>query len=406
MGGLERIAVDRPARTGWRACEAGNGIPIARILNFRKESARHAKQTASRVATMSEIRHVCETCGRKYGFSASDADDQASFCSRRCERPLREIQLGAPPDRNAVHVGGSADDQTVVGKDNLPRSEVCTGLRLAETENHTMHRAAPSNSLGEMQRDQVSTAVDQVEGLEKAFMLSTGLQKRGRKRKQESRADELRLKLIAWKAIPESLRPSLRALAAETRVSHQLLSFFLKDLEEWQFRDRYRKAKERALEKAKQISARAATENRDMTMRECLDVIVVPGELDQIEDMRQRAKRGPLHRLEFKILELWAKQGFTVAQELLLKRAQIGVKPRKRFEEIVRETPRIEDETSVAWIRRIWDECKKYETNCPSVLDEELLQRLSRPKRKVGTSNLPVKIRKLDKPFRFRQTCF
>jgi hypothetical protein len=36
---------------------------------------------------------------------------------------------------------------------------------------------------------------------------------RGRKTKQESRSAELRQRLIAWKQTPESLRPSLRALA-------------------------------------------------------------------------------------------------------------------------------------------------------------------------------------------------
>lgn len=54
-----------------------------------------------------------------------------------------------------------------------------------------------------------------------------------------------------------------------------------------------------------------------------------------------------------------------------------GVKKRKRFAEIVKETERIEGETSVAWVRRIWDECEKYETKCPDVITEELLVRLS-----------------------------
>jgi len=36
---------------------------------------------------------------------------------------------------------------------------------------------------------------------------------RGRKPKEESRAEELRQALLAWKQTPEDLRPSLRALA-------------------------------------------------------------------------------------------------------------------------------------------------------------------------------------------------
>jgi hypothetical protein len=65
----------------------------------------------------------------------------------------------------------------------------------------------------------------------------------------------------------------------------------------------------------------------------------------------------------------------------------------------------MEGETSVAWIRRIWNECEKYETNCPSVLDEALLQRLSRPKRRVGGQIIcRRKISKVNKSFRFMQT--
>ena len=124
---------------------------------------------------------------------------------------------------------------------------------------------------------------------------------RGRKSKQESRADELRQRLITWKEIPESLRPSLRALAAEIGVSHQLLSFYLKDLEEWQCKERYRSAKKRTLEKADRIRARVAAENREMTMQECIDVIIAPGMLDRIESLRQEAKRGPLHRAQFEM---------------------------------------------------------------------------------------------------------
>jgi len=51
---------------------------------------------------------------------------------------------------------------------------------------------------------------------------------RGRKRKEESRAEELREKLSEWRQMPESLRPSLRKLASDLGVSHQLLSYCLK----------------------------------------------------------------------------------------------------------------------------------------------------------------------------------
>jgi len=200
----------------------------------------------------------------------------------------------------------------------------------------------------------------------------------GRKLATESRAAELRQRLAAWKHMPESFRPSLRALARELGTSHQLLTFYLNGLEDWQRKERYLTAKRRAQEKAEEIRARAKVENRQMTLRECVDAIIIPGVLDQIENIRQEAKRGPLHSAQFKILDIWAKKGFPAAQELLEKRTQIGVKRRKRFADIVTETPRLEGETDKAWIRRIWNECDKYETNIPSVIDIELLEKRSR----------------------------
>lgn len=56
---------------------------------------------------------------------------------------------------------------------------------------------------------------------------------RGRKPKQESRAEEFRQRLIAWKQEPVRSRPSLRALAAELGTSHQLLKHYVDGLEKW-----------------------------------------------------------------------------------------------------------------------------------------------------------------------------
>ena len=56
---------------------------------------------------------------------------------------------------------------------------------------------------------------------------------RGRKPKQESRAEEFRQRLIAWKQEPVRSRPSLRALARELGTSHQLLKQYLDGLEKW-----------------------------------------------------------------------------------------------------------------------------------------------------------------------------
>jgi len=56
---------------------------------------------------------------------------------------------------------------------------------------------------------------------------------RGRKPKQESRAEEFRQRLMAWNQMPVRSRPSLRALARELGTSHQLLKQYLDGLEKW-----------------------------------------------------------------------------------------------------------------------------------------------------------------------------
>ncbi len=129
---------------------------------------------------------------------------------------------------------------------------------------------------------------------------------RGRKKMQESRATELRQKLVAWKQTPESMRPSLRALAGQLATSHQMLAHYLDGLDRWQ-----------AEERAKQIRARAEAEGREMTMRECCDAIITPGFYRRIEKLKQAAKRGPLNHWQIKMLKLFAKQGFAGAKEIL-----------------------------------------------------------------------------------------
>lgn len=189
---------------------------------------------------------------------------------------------------------------------------------------------------------------------------------RGRKTTYESRAPEFRRRLVQWKQMPESLRPSLRALAREIGTSHQMLTYYLRSLDRWQ-----------AEERAKRIRARAKEEGRQMTLRECGDAIIVPCLLGQIEELRQAAKRGPLHRDEIKMARLLAQQRLPGAQELLEECLRAGVKQRKSFAAIVKDTPRQEGETCLSWTRRIWDECEKYETHCPTVITEELLQKCS-----------------------------
>lgn len=60
---------------------------------------------------------------------------------------------------------------------------------------------------------------------------------RGRRFASESQATEIRARLVAWKQSPEP-HISLRELAAEIGTSHQLLSYYLEGLEDWQLKER------------------------------------------------------------------------------------------------------------------------------------------------------------------------
>jgi hypothetical protein len=214
---------------------------------------------------------------------------------------------------------------------------------------------------------------------------------RGRKSKAESRATEIRAGLAEWKQLPEFSRPSLRALAGELGTSHQLLSFYLKNLHKWQGKEYWRQAKE--------IRARANAEGRALTQQEEQQVYAYNRAgiratagfmlLDVITRMRKESERGPLCRQDIKALRIFAPQ-FPEAQELLQKCLRDGRKKRKRFAEIVRETPRQEGETFTLWVRRIWEQCEKYDTTCPTVITDELLQRYSQGSTKNRENNLPV----------------
>jgi len=219
---------------------------------------------------------------------------------------------------------------------------------------------------------------------------------RGRKPKQESRAAEFRRSLLAWKQTPESLRPSLRALARKLGTSHQLLKHYLDGLEKWRYKERYRKA----TEESDQILARAIVEDRPLTLAEgqrrhactvaAIRATICSIGLDELASLKKEARRGPLRPVQYKMVETLAKRGFPGAQELLQNCSQAGVKERKRFSEIVKETPRQEGETYIAWVRRIWDQCSKYDTKCPRVITEELLRKWSQHSAKKRDDNLPA----------------
>lgn len=206
---------------------------------------------------------------------------------------------------------------------------------------------------------------------------------RGRKPKPESRGTEIRSRLAEWKRTPAFSRPSLRALARELGTSHQLLGHYQASLEKWQHKERYHEAKR----ESEKICARASAEGRLMTKweeqqvrdygRAALRAMLAPMLLDQLERIRQDAKRGLLNRTQIKLLKHLARHGFPGAEELLQKCLRDGLKERRRFADVVKETPRQEGETYIAWVRRIWNQCAKYDTKCPTVITEELLQELS-----------------------------
>jgi hypothetical protein len=214
---------------------------------------------------------------------------------------------------------------------------------------------------------------------------------KGRKPKQESRGPEFRRTLIAWKQAPESSRPSLRAVARGLGTSHQLLSFYLKRLHKWQSKEYWRQAGE--------IRARANTEGRAMTQQEeqqfyaynraAMRATVGPMLLETIERMKKDSESRPLYWQEIKALKILARQ-FPEAHEVLQKRSRDGVMKRKRFAEIVKENPRQEGETYTIWVRRIWDQCAKYDTKCPAVITEELLQKCLQGSAENQKNNLPV----------------
>jgi hypothetical protein len=145
----------------------------------------------------------------------------------------------------------------------------------------------------------------------------------GRKSKQDSRANELRQALIAWKESPEGSRPSLRFLALQLRTSHQLLTHFLNTIDEWGLEERIRIAKERM----ERIQARAQQEGRQLSWPEAA-TIIEPALLEMIANAQQEFKLGPLESHDIKMLKMLADR-FPEAGNLLRKCLQ-DRRPRRR----------------------------------------------------------------------------
>ena len=113
--------------------------------------------------------------------------------------------------------------------------------------------------------------------------------------------------------------------------------------------------------------------------RESIKSILMSASLDSLTRIKQDAERGPILRVQLKIVQMLAKHSVPGADEVLEMCRAAGLKKRKSFAVIVRQTQRMVGEAPAAWMRRIWDECSKYDTNVPSVISVEQLEELSRP---------------------------
>lgn len=143
--------------------------------------------------------------------------------------------------------------------------------------------------------------------------------RRGRRPAGESRAAEIRGRLLAWKQTPEPQRISLRALAAEIGTSHQLLSFHLRRLHRWQVREYEKKARE--------IHARARAENRPLTQEEqmqcaahsraSLGPLVEAVVEEALRQLWKQIKQGQLSGFQLRMAKLLARKGYQEAQEIL-----------------------------------------------------------------------------------------
>jgi hypothetical protein len=155
--------------------------------------------------------------------------------------------------------------------------------------------------------------------------ISAGFPKRrGRKPAGESRAAEIRMKLLAWKQTPEPRKISLRALARELGTSHQLLGSYLKGLKDWQAKDYPRRAKA--------IRERAWAENRGTTPAEEQQAValdraglrlmlesVMDSACKQYEKEFRDMPPGALTGAKLRLIKTLAGQGVPFAQKLLQK---------------------------------------------------------------------------------------
>lgn len=147
----------------------------------------------------------------------------------------------------------------------------------------------------------------------------------GRRPRRESRAEEFRQRLIAWKRTPKPSRLSLRAVASELGTSHQLLSHYLKAWDKWEWRDYRRRAAE--------IHDGAHSENRSLSAYEASQAGAYQREATQslfrsvvqtgLQQMLVRQKAGSrLSKAENRFVNVAARKGFATANEILKRNAE------------------------------------------------------------------------------------
>ena len=128
---------------------------------------------------------------------------------------------------------------------------------------------------------------------------------------------------MVWRQTPEAFRSSLRALAVEIGTSHQLLSFYLRRLDNWQAKEYKRKAN--------YIRACAEAVSRDLTQWEeaqvvayerasfhsLIDSALAKAGAGMLRRLQADAKARRLSRPQLKVLGFLAQRGVPAAQRIL-----------------------------------------------------------------------------------------
>lgn len=145
--------------------------------------------------------------------------------------------------------------------------------------------------------------------------------RRGRRIASQSRAAEIRSKLLAWKQTPELQKISLRALAVELGTSHQLLRSYLRGLNKWQAKDYKCRAEEiRNVAWAENRRLTPWEESRaealDRTAFQCMIESALTHALRRYE---KELREGKCRAGNLKLVRMLAQRGFPDAQKVLQK---------------------------------------------------------------------------------------